>query len=120
MEFHNAVGTASCDEPEKGVPSKRRTPSPGTPPPDIVDLVRVEDRLSFAYFEHCRIHRADNAITVTDAEGTIHVPAAALSVLMLGPGCTVTHGAMNVIGDNGATVLWVGSGESVCTLAANP
>lgn len=93
----------------EGTPSgKRRPSSPGTPPPDIVDLVRVEDRLSFAYFEHCKIHRDDNAITVSDSEGTIHVPAASLSVLMLGPGCSVTHGAMNVIGDNGATVLWVG------------
>lgn len=108
MEPCDVAETTLCDELAGGPAPKKRTPSLGTPPPDIVDLVRVEDRLSFAYFEHCKIHRADNAITVTDAEGTIHVPAAALSVLMLGPGCTVTHGAMNVIGDNGATVLWVG------------
>lgn len=95
-----------CDGPEAS--GGRRVSPVGSPPPDIIDLLRVEDRLSFAYFEHCKIHRADNAITVVDDEGTVHVPAAALSVLMLGPGCTVTHGAMNVIGDNGATVLWVG------------
>ncbi|MBT1160477.1 type I-E CRISPR-associated endonuclease Cas1e [Bifidobacterium sp. SO1] len=35
-------------------------------------------------------------------------PAAALSVLMLGPGSSVTHQAMTVIGENGATVIWVG------------
>ncbi len=108
MEPRDVGETALCDELEGEPAPKKRAPSLGTPPPDIVDLVRVEDRLSFAYFEHCKIHRADNAITVTDSEGTIHVPAAALSVLMLGPGCSVTHGAMNVIGDNGATVVWVG------------
>ena len=27
----------------------------GTPPPEINELVRAEDRLSFAYFEHCTI-----------------------------------------------------------------
>lgn len=81
---------------------------PGTPPPELNELVRVEDRLSFAYFEHCVINRSDNAITVADATGTVHIPAAALSVLMLGPGTSVTHQAMTVIGDNGATVIWVG------------
>lgn len=96
------------DEPGSEQPAKRHAASLGTPPPDIVDLARLEDRLSFVYFEHCKIHRDDNAITATDSEGTVHVPAAALSVLMLGPGCSVTHGAMKVIGDNGATVLWVG------------
>ena len=88
--------------------SERRRSTLGTPPPEIQDLVRVEDRLSFAYFEHCTIGRDDNAITVTDVTGVIHVPAAALSVLMLGPGARVTHQAMTVIGENGATVIWVG------------
>ena len=108
MEPRDAAKDAACEVAQEPTSSKKRAPALGTPPPDVADLVRAEDRLSFAYFEHCRIHRADNAITVTDEEGTIHVPAAALSVLMLGPGCSVTHGAMNVIGDNGATVLWVG------------
>ncbi|NEG54818.1 type I-E CRISPR-associated endonuclease Cas1e [Bifidobacterium platyrrhinorum] len=81
---------------------------PGSSPPELAELVRVEDRLSFAYFERCVINRADNAITVTDETGTMHVPAAALSVLMLGPGASVTHPAMTVIGENGATVIWVG------------
>ncbi len=80
----------------------------GTPPPELNELVRAEDRLSFVYFEHCLINRADNAITVIDDTGTIHVPAASLSVLMLGPGTNITHQAMTVIGENGATVIWVG------------
>lgn len=81
---------------------------PGTPPPELDELVRVEDRISFAYFEHCIVKRADNAITVTDNTGTIHIPAASLSVLLLGPGSDVTHQAMTVIGENGASVIWVG------------
>lgn len=81
---------------------------PGAAPPELSDLVRAEDRISFLYFEHCVVNRADNAITVTDDEGTIHIPAAALSVLMLGPGTKVTHKAMATIGENGATVVWVG------------
>lgn len=80
----------------------------GSPPPDIASLARVDDRLSFLYFEHCRINRADNAITVHDENGTIHIPSAVLSVLMLGPGTSVTHDAMMVISESGSTVVWVG------------
>lgn len=91
-----------------GSASDRRSPLPGSLPLEVADLVRFEDRLTFAYFERAKIHRADNAITVTDEEGVVHIPAAALSVLMLGPGTTVTHRAMEAIGESGATVVWVG------------
>lgn len=80
----------------------------GSPPPDVASLARAEDRLSFLYFEHCRINRADNAITVHDENGTIHIPSAVLSVLMLGPGTSVTHDAMTVVSESGSTVVWVG------------
>ena len=93
---------------EKSVGSGKRKPVPGARPPELGELVRSEDRISFVYFEHCIINRKDNAITVTDHTGTIYVPAASLSVLMLGPGTNVTHQAMTVIGENGATVVWVG------------
>lgn len=77
-------------------------------PSDIIELSRIEDRVSFAYFERCGINRSDNAITVESAAGTVYVPAASLSVLMLGPGTTISHRAMEMIGDNGVTVIWVG------------
>lgn len=80
----------------------------GAPPPDLTELVRAEERISFLYFEHCKINRADNAITVRDENGVIHIPSAQLSVLMLGPGASVTHDAMTVVGESGATVIWVG------------
>ena len=93
---------------EKPAASGKRKPVPGARPPELGELVRCEDRISFVYFEHCIINRKDNAITVTDNTGTIYVPAASLSVLMLGPGTNVTHQAMTLIGENGATVIWVG------------
>ncbi|MEX3599104.1 MULTISPECIES: type I-E CRISPR-associated endonuclease Cas1e [Kocuria] len=80
----------------------------GTPPPDLTELLRVEDRLSFVYVERCTVHRDANAITVTDQEGTVHVPAATLGALLLGPGTRVTHAAISLLGDCGATAVWVG------------
>ena len=81
---------------------------PGARPPAPKDLVRIRDRLTFLYVERCTVHRDSNAITVTDARGVAHVPAAALSVLMIGPGVRVTHSAMSVLSESGATTVWVG------------
>lgn len=91
-----------------GAGSSSKGAHPSSTPVEVADLARVEDRISFLYFERCVINQADNAITVTDSEGTIRVPSAALSVLMLGPGTSVSHRAMCTIGESGATVIWVG------------
>lgn len=81
---------------------------PGTRPPDLPDLVRAQDRLSFVYLERCIVHRDANAITATDERGTVHIPAASLGALLLGPGTRVTHQAMMVLAESGSTAVWVG------------
>lgn len=81
---------------------------PGMVRPELQDLPQVKDRLTFLYLERCQLSRQDSAITVLDEEGIIHIPAAAVSVLLLGPGTTVTHRAMELIGDAGVSVVWVG------------
>lgn len=82
--------------------------TPGAVSPVLPDLVRAEERISFLYFEHCVVNQVENAIAITDDEGTIRIPVATLGVLMLGPGTTVSHKAMASIGENGASVIWVG------------
>lgn len=81
---------------------------PGMKKPDLLALPQIKDRMSFLYLERCLINRQDGAITVTDARGTVHVPAASLSVLLLGPGTNVSHRAMELIGHTGVCVIWVG------------
>ncbi|MCQ9170859.1 type I-E CRISPR-associated endonuclease Cas1 [Corynebacterium amycolatum] len=81
---------------------------PGVRPSKPVELTRAEDRISFLYLEHCTIGRDSNSLTATDDQGVIHIPGAALGVLMLGPGTRVTHQAMVVIADAGSTIVWVG------------
>ncbi|MBM6868148.1 type I-E CRISPR-associated endonuclease Cas1e [Collinsella tanakaei] len=93
---------------ELGSESKGGSALPSASPVDVMDLTRSSDRLSFLYFDRCRINQEDNALTIIDDEGTIRVPTASLSVLMLGPGTSITHKAMVTIGESGATVVWVG------------
>ena len=76
--------------------------------PDLHALPVIRDRLSFLYVEKCKINRQEGAVTITDARGSVHVPAAKISVLMLGPGTDISHRAMELIGDSGTTVIWVG------------
>ena len=82
--------------------------TPSVVPPVLADLVRADERISFLYFERCIVNQAENAITITDDEGTIRIPVATRGVLMLGPGTTISHKAMASIGENGASVVWVG------------
>ena len=81
---------------------------PGMIRPEIQMLPQVADRLTFLYLERCVLNRQDSAITVADDRGTVFVPAAAISVIMLGSGTKITHRAMELIGDAGVTVIWVG------------
>ncbi len=80
----------------------------GMEKPEIQELPRIQDRMTFIYLEHCRISRDNGAITVKTKTGITNIPAAAISVLLLGPGTDVTHRAMELIGDAGVTILWVG------------
>jgi CRISPR-associated protein Cas1 len=73
--------------------------------PELQTLPQIKDRMTFLYLEHCQLSRQDSAITVTDDQGIVLVPAAAISVLLLGPGTSVTHRAMELIGDG---TIWVG------------
>lgn len=76
--------------------------------PELQELPKISDRMTFLYLERCKINRKDSAITATDDKGTVFIPAAAISVLLLGPGTDISHRAMELIGDAGVNIIWVG------------
>jgi CRISPR-associated protein Cas1 len=75
---------------------------------DLRLLPKVRDSWSYLYVEHCRIDQEDKAIAIHDAGGKTPVPCAALALLMLGPGTTVTHAAVRALAENGCLVMWCG------------
>ena len=81
---------------------------PGIIKPDLKALPNIRERMTFLYVERCLINRQDGAVTITDKRGTAYVPAASLGVLMLGPGTNVSHRAIELLGDAGSSVIWVG------------
>lgn len=75
---------------------------------DLHALPKLSDSLSYLYVEHCIIEQKFQAVEKIDKDGRAMIPAASLSVLMLGPGTSITHAAVKNLADNGCTILWVG------------
>ncbi len=75
---------------------------------DLHQLPKFRDALSFLYVEHVRVEQEQKSIALYDAEGKTPVPAAGLSVLMLGPGTNITHAAIRALADNNCLVIWCG------------
>jgi len=75
---------------------------------DMQILPRLSDSISYLYLEQVVVHRCQNSVEAVDEEGRMPIPVSALSVLMLGPGCSISHAAINILAKNGCTVVWVG------------
>jgi CRISPR-associated protein Cas1 len=75
---------------------------------DLHILPKTRDSWSYVYVEHCRVDQDAKAIAAHDATGKTPIPCATLSLVMLGPGTTITHAAIRTLADCGCSVMWVG------------
>ncbi len=75
---------------------------------DLHLLPKVRDSWSYLYVEHAKIDQEDKAIAVHDENGRVPVPCASLSVLLLGPGTTISHAAIRTLAEHGCLVEWTG------------
>src|SRR5580693_823808 len=75
---------------------------------DLHILPKVRDSWSYLYVERCRIDQEAKAIAIHNEVGKFPVPCATLTLLMLGPGTTVTHAAIRALTDNGCLVARAG------------
>jgi CRISPR-associated protein Cas1 len=71
-------------------------------------LPKARDRISFLYFEHCRIEQEDRAIAIFKEKSKFFVPCGAIATLLLGPGTSITHAAIKTLADSACEVHWVG------------
>jgi CRISPR-associated protein Cas1 len=75
---------------------------------DLHILPKVRDSWSFLYLEHCKIDQDAKAIAAWDESGKTPIPIASLTLLMLGPGTSITHAAIQTIAEHGTMVVWSG------------
>jgi CRISP-associated protein Cas1 len=81
---------------------------------NLHDLPRLRDSLSYHYIEHAIVDRNQNAIEYIQECGRTMVPVASISLIMLGPGTSLSHAAMKVLMENGCSILWVGEDGIRC------
>lgn len=75
---------------------------------DLHILPKVRDSWSYLYVEHCKVDQDGLAIALHDEAGKTSVPCASISLLMLGPGTSITHAAIRTLADSGCLVQWTG------------
>lgn len=71
-------------------------------------LPKLHDSLSFLYTEHCELEQFNSSIIMITKSGKTPIPIASTTVLMIGPGVTVTHAAVKAICDCGCMAVWCG------------
>ena len=79
---------------------------------NLHSLPQLKDSLSYIYIEHAIVEQNDSAIMFIQKEGRTPVPISSITVLLLGPGTSITHAAVKAISDNGSAVVWVGEKAS--------
>lgn len=75
---------------------------------DLHILPKLRDSLSYVYAERAVVQRYRNAVELVDEKGKIALPVASLSLLLLGPGTSITHEAVKLLAQNGCSIVWTG------------
>ena len=75
---------------------------------DLHQLPKLRDSLSYLYVEHAILDKKQQAIEFVKKNGRTLIPTANLSLLMLGPGTSITHAAISTLARNGTSILWTG------------
>ena len=75
---------------------------------DLHELPKLRDSLSYLYVEQAVLNQKNQAVEYICEEGRVMIPVAGLSVLLLGPGTSISHAAVKTLTENGCSVLWVG------------
>jgi CRISP-associated protein Cas1 len=72
------------------------------------ELPRFRDRWSYLYLEMGRLDVDADSLVFQQGDNFIPVPIDQLSVVMLGPGSTLTHAAVKSLSQNNCLLAWTG------------
>ncbi len=72
------------------------------------ELPRFEDRWSYLYLEYGTLDQGDTGLKFCNKGIDAALPINQLSLIMLGPGTTVTHAAVKALAGNNCLLAWVG------------
>ena len=71
---------------------------------------QIKDRYPYVYLEHGRLEVDDSSVKWISSEGYfIRLPVATISTLIIGPGTSITHAAVEAVSSSGCTICWTGA-----------
>ena len=78
-------------------------------PRNLHEIPKFQDRWSHLYLEKGKLDRSAGSLTFNDDAGKIPIPIDQLSLVMLGPGSSVTHAAFKTLAENNCLICWTGT-----------
>jgi CRISPR-associated protein Cas1 len=72
------------------------------------ELPRFGDRWSYLYLDRGRLDQEAAGLVFRDAGGDSPIPIDQISLILLGPGTTLTHAAVKALSANNCLLAWVG------------
>lgn len=76
-------------------------------------LTRASDRISFLYIERARIEQTDYSIQIRQGNKVSEIPITLFSCLLLGPGVSITHRAVENIAKASCSICWMGQDNAI-------
>lgn len=75
---------------------------------NLHELSRLRDTLAYHYVEYAIIEKNKKGVIALNEAGKTAIPSADLSVLLLGPGTSISHAAVAALARTGCTIVWTG------------
>jgi CRISPR-associated protein Cas1 len=75
---------------------------------NLQEIPKFSDKLSFLYFEKGHIDQHLKSVAYHYLDKIVPIPVETVSLLMLGPGTTITHEAIKRIADSRCLLVWAG------------
>lgn len=89
--------------------------------PEVFELPRASERISFLFLDMVRIRQGRTGLVAENDSGEyLQIPGGSLSVLMLGPGVSMTSQAAVTLFRQGASVLYVAAEGAVGVASGRP
>lgn len=84
--------------------------------PNRRETPQVRHRATYLYVQRARVEQEHRAVKLVTPEGTFSVPSASLTLLLLGPGTSITQAAVRNLAATGCGLAWT-QGDHARTFA---
>ena len=83
-------------------------------------LTTVEDRIGMIYIDQAEIRQKDFSVVAISENEEFDIPIANILCIMLGPGTSITHRAIEQISQYGCSIIWCGENLNIYYALGQP